>query len=101
MTEVEWLTCAHAARMIKFVGDKLSTRKALLFAIACCLRIEALLTDARSHSALAALRRYADGRADLGEMEREYRDARIAAWSARRATCVRALGEEAFNQAVR
>jgi hypothetical protein len=84
--------------MLKFLGEKASVRKLRLFACASCERIEHFLSDARSRSAIAALRRAADNRADDNEIAREVEGARRAWASALRAVCVPVLGVEEYER---
>jgi hypothetical protein len=98
MTENEWLGCLEPGPMLNFLCGRVSQRKLCLFAVACCERIAELLADARSRSAVAALRRFADGRADREEMGREQRDAGRAANSAIRAAFLAAVGAEALDR---
>jgi hypothetical protein len=98
VNEATWRSCADPHQALAFLGKRASRRKLLLFACACCERVEHLLEDARSRSALAALRRAADGRADAQEMARELRDADTARCSALRSACVPVLGEAGFEQ---
>ena len=53
MTEADWLACADPAPMLEYLRGKLSTRKLILFAVACCRRIGELLDDKRCQDALA------------------------------------------------
>jgi hypothetical protein len=94
MTEQEWLEGRNLRAMLQSVQGKASERQLRLFLVACCERIEHLLVDARSRSALACARRAADGRADEAELEREHHDAH-AAWGA----AVRAVGIQQFGAA--
>jgi hypothetical protein len=95
------MDCADPAPMLDFLLCRISARKLLLYAVACCERIKGLLADARSRSAVAALRRFADGRADRAELEREVRDARTASNSAWRGAVVQAVGEEVYHRLAR
>jgi hypothetical protein len=63
MGEAEWLTCTDPTPMLQHLDRAASHRKERLFVVACIERIWPLLTDARSRSAVAALRRSTDGRA--------------------------------------
>jgi hypothetical protein len=101
MNAEEWLVSADPTRMLKHLDRAASHRKVRLFAVAVCERIWGLLTDARSQSAIAALRRSADGRADEEEMEREIRDAGRAARSAVRAIWVSMIGADAAERGSR
>jgi hypothetical protein len=71
MTEAEWLAATDPTPMLQFHEHTASERKLRLFHVGCCERVEHLLVDARSRSALACARRYADGRADADEWRDE------------------------------
>src|SRR5262245_12959799 len=68
MTEAEWLGCDDPARMILFLGPRLSVRKLRLFGCACCRRLWHLLPDERSRAAIKAAERHADGDEDAGAL---------------------------------
>jgi hypothetical protein len=75
MTEGEWLEgCADPAGMLAFVGDRITERKVRLFACACVRRYWHRLPDSRSRTAVEVAERYAEGQANLAELN--------AAWSA-------------------
>ncbi len=78
MTEADWLSCTDPARMLAFLGDKVSSRKLRLFGCACCRRIWDLLADPRSRQAVETTRRFADGLVPA----RKLRAAKAAAGSA-------------------
>ncbi len=102
MTEAEWLACAVPERMIAALPVH-SPRKLRLFAVACCARIDPLITDARSRAAVEFATWHAEtpvnrqkGRAkvfeaaevvweDLYEQSFRYTDRRSSAFSARSA----------------
>ena len=68
LTEPQRLTDPMiVVEMTDFISGVGSERKLRLFTHACCQRIEHLLIDPRSRSALAALVRYADGKCDKVE----------------------------------
>src|SRR5262245_54031205 len=69
---------------------QLSERKARLFCVACCRRIEHLLVDDRSRQAVRVVELVAEGRASLADLgmaeadaEAAYEDSRPAAEAAR------------------
>src|SRR4051812_14794857 len=73
MTEAEWLNCTDPEAMLSFLRDsgKLSDRKARLFAVACCRHLlRQVRVNARDERAVEVAERYADGRADAGELHR-------------------------------
>jgi hypothetical protein len=78
MDEARWLACAEPAVMLRFVRGQVSARKLGLFAVACCRRVERLMADERSRTAVDVAERRADGLAT----EREVRAARAAARAA-------------------
>src|SRR5262245_19662976 len=53
MTEAEWLACTDPEPMLDFLRGKVSERKLRLFALACCERIDSLISDPRSRAALS------------------------------------------------
>jgi hypothetical protein len=61
MTEAEWLACTDPAPMLEFLGDRASSRKLRLFAVACCRRIWPLITEAHCREAVEVAERLADG----------------------------------------
>jgi hypothetical protein len=63
MTEQEWLGCTNPHEMLAFLRGKVSERKQMLLAVACCRRVWPLLLDQRSRDAVEVVERYADGQA--------------------------------------
>jgi hypothetical protein len=63
MTEAEWLTCVDPGPLLTAQRGQVTDRKARLFAVACCRRIESFLVDPRAVEALAVAERFADGEA--------------------------------------
>jgi hypothetical protein len=45
MTETAWLSCSELGPMLRFLDERASMRKMRLFTIACCHRVEHLMTD--------------------------------------------------------
>jgi hypothetical protein len=70
MTEAEWLTWKHPARLLEHLRGEAGKRKLRLFACACCRRVIQLMPDPRSHRALDVAERVADGSAGAAEWER-------------------------------
>jgi hypothetical protein len=69
MTEADWQTCANPYPLLHFLRDKGSNRKWRLFAVACCRRIERLMTDERSRRAVEVAAEYADDVSKQEELE--------------------------------
>ena len=78
MTQDDWRACRDPEPLLRFLLGKGSSRKWRLLAVACCRRIDRLITDERSRHAVAVAARYADGAATEEEIEA----ARIAAQEA-------------------
>lgn len=79
MTEVEWLTCSDPQPMLEFLRDSASDRKLRLFAVACCRRVWALITDESFRTAIQAAELYADSKVTKEQMN-EARNAAIPAF---------------------
>jgi hypothetical protein len=71
MTEVEWLASTDPQPMLEFLRGKASDRKARLFAVACCRRIENLF-QGPSNQALIAAEQYADKLTTETELDAAY-----------------------------
>jgi hypothetical protein len=69
MTEADWLICNDPQKMLIYLACPPAHRKMLLFAIACCKRVVALLVDERSHKALEKLERFAEGQCGPAELD--------------------------------
>jgi hypothetical protein len=61
MTKLEWQACTDPTRMIEFLGINPSERKWRLFTVACCRRINEVMTDPRSLAAVDFAELFADG----------------------------------------
>jgi hypothetical protein len=75
MQEEEWLGCVDLQSMLTFLRGKVSERKLRLFALACCERIDSLLTDPRSRAALT----FVESHLGSGLARRKGRPAAVAA----------------------
>jgi hypothetical protein len=69
MTEREWDACSDFSEMLSACKDKVSDRKYLLFAAACCRESWHLLGDERSRLAVLTCESFADGLVSSAEME--------------------------------
>jgi hypothetical protein len=69
MTEEEWLACINPARMLNFLHNQMSNRKARLFACACCWQAQDLMVDNRSKTAIEVAEQFADGSATRAELQ--------------------------------
>jgi hypothetical protein len=72
MTEAEWRACTDPREMLDFPWDRVSDRKARLFAVACCRCSRQLLLNKDLCKALEVGSRYADGRATDEELTAAY-----------------------------
>jgi hypothetical protein len=77
MTESEWLACTDPREMLAALhaAGLLPERKARLFAAACCRRIWPPLEEGPARRAIEVAERYADGKADEGELAGAVSDA--------------------------
>jgi hypothetical protein len=85
MTEADWYACHDPEPLLDFLHDRGSNRQWRLFAVACCRRIDHLITDARSRRAVEVAARYADGDATVEELtaaRAAAQDAQKEAWNA-------------------
>ena len=60
-TDADWQTCGEPETLLHFLRDKGTQRKWRLFAVACCRRIDHLITDERSRLAVEVAAQYAEG----------------------------------------
>jgi hypothetical protein len=68
MTEEEWRASIDPWQMLSFVGGQASEQQLRLFALACCRRIEHLLSEDQSRQAVGVCARYVEGRASEEEL---------------------------------
>jgi hypothetical protein len=97
--EAQWLCCTDAARMLGFLGRKVSRRKLRLLAVACCRHLFGdVIADPRTRAAIEVSKRYAEGLAptkELGAARRAVEAAREESWRAKRAAWWVACGRPA------
>lgn len=60
MTEVEWFNSSDPQDMLRYLRDNSSERKFRLFSLACCRRVDRLITDPRSRAALDFVDRHVE-----------------------------------------
>jgi hypothetical protein len=101
MTEQEWQEAVDPRPMLRWLGDRIGAREAMLFACACCTRIRPLIRDPRSVRALQVLERAMTEGVDGSVIGAAAEEAQQAAWLAVREFCVPILGEEEFNRRIR
>jgi hypothetical protein len=61
VTHADWQACTDAEPLLQFLWDKGETQSWRRFALACCRRIDHLITDSRSRRALEVAERHVDG----------------------------------------
>src|SRR4051812_20200753 len=71
MSETEWLSSESPRDMLAFLAERSRLRKLRLFGVACCRRVWQDLL-AVSRDAVETVERFADGRADLGDLRLAY-----------------------------
>jgi hypothetical protein len=69
-SEADWAGSISPEQMLAHLGGRASERKKRLFACACVRRIWPLLGDERLHAAVELAERYADGQADVRQLQR-------------------------------
>jgi hypothetical protein len=85
VTEEQWLTSTDPTAMLAFLRthSRPSDRKLRLFAVACCRRVECLLSDERSRRALDVAEQFADGWVSHAERSNAFTDAFRTVFSVR------------------
>jgi hypothetical protein len=78
MTEAEWLTCAEPKQLVDFLGDKLTERKLMLWAVGCCSSLRDLIIDKRSRDALVVAEAYVEGQASRQQLTNAHQQAATA-----------------------
>jgi hypothetical protein len=68
MTESEWMTCDDPKRLMDYLKDIATERKARLYCCGCCRRVWQSFLDGRSRMAVETAEQYADGQATHEEM---------------------------------
>jgi hypothetical protein len=79
MTEAEWVACTDPVPMLEFLRGRASDRKLRLFAVACCRRAAACLTD-ETMRLLEAAEGLAEGAIDDRERRAQREIAMRAGW---------------------
>jgi hypothetical protein len=74
MTEEEWRTCESPGEMWIHLGSAASHRKLRLFASACCRRLAPHFKDERSARLIDVSDRFADGIAEVNELNAAFDD---------------------------
>ena len=69
VNETEWLNCNDPFRMTRWLKRLMTPRQFRLFACACCRSTWDELTAVPAREAVETLERYADKRADVGELD--------------------------------
>lgn len=64
MNEAQWSVCPHPDVMLDHVSQRLSGRKIRLFGVACCRRIQYLMTEPLCRQGVDVSERFAEGAAD-------------------------------------
>jgi hypothetical protein len=85
MTAADWQSCYYPQPLLHFLHEKESNRKWRLFAVACCRRIDHLITDQRSRRAVEVAALYADDASREKELEAARAAAQEALMEAKRA----------------
>jgi hypothetical protein len=67
-TEADWLLCKDLRPLLHYLCERGSERKWRLFSVACCRRVDHLITDESSRDAVELAERFADGRATEEEL---------------------------------
>jgi hypothetical protein len=80
MTEAEWLACGDPEPMLKALRGRASERKLRLFALACCSRLDHLITDPRSRAAVDFAERHVDAGLTRRRGKKSVLKAARAAW---------------------
>jgi hypothetical protein len=68
VTEHDWLTATDPTPLLKYLGDRLTSRKGPLFGLACCRRVIHLVTDPRVLDAFRVLEKHLGGEADAAAL---------------------------------
>jgi hypothetical protein len=77
MTEAEWLVCTEPQQILEYLRRKVRSRKARLFACACCRRAWRCLQHSTGQHAVEVGERFADGQAKAVESEEAARAVRL------------------------